>query len=172
MIYLMYFNRFRYFSFRISYYYYCTKKNNIPNKDITKELRKPYGYWRDINNQREFLESIRNQVGVRTLNDWKHIKIKEIIKYGGGSLLRLYPSYLDAIKTIYPDIHWNEHDFKSISSSSKFYSSIDNQRLFFDTLCESLHLKSPIELSKLSSKEIRLKGFIFLLYHLVHSFTD
>src|SRR4051812_9121245 len=65
-------------------------------------------YWKDIKNQRKFLEKLGAQLKIRTLDDWNQIKIKDVIDNGGSGLLSHYGGSLQkALKFIYP-----EHVFK------------------------------------------------------------
>lgn len=115
-------------------------------------------YWNNIDNQRSFLEDISKQIGVNELNDWKHVKMKDIVNLGGRSFLKLYPSFYNAIQAIYPAEDWNILEFTNLPPN--FYSSIENQRLCLNSVCKRLKLSSPTELSNISSQKLRNNGII------------
>jgi hypothetical protein len=47
----------------------------------------PQGYWDDIKNQRERIEAIGEELGVKHLDQWMQIRKQDIIDLGGGSVI-------------------------------------------------------------------------------------
>ncbi len=96
------------------------------------------GYWKDMKNQRKFMDWAGKELNYTNKEDWykvttevinfklKILKFKEILKLGGRSLLSMYndsPSLL--ISAVYPEYKWSPwklHKFPkdyNISQSDK-----------------------------------------------------
>ena len=147
-------NRYSFCRFIISSNLYCNTSSNILSNQYS------HSYWMDVKNQRKFLESISSKLRIKILADWKYIRVKDIEDYGGGELLKLYPSYFKAIQTIFPEKEWNQVEFDNLPNY--FYSSIDNQRSAMDHICKVLNLSSPLDLASLSKKTLEKHGNILL----------
>lgn len=58
----------------------------------------PQGYWKDIQNRRNFLENFARKNGISKPSDWGNVTIQQIKESGGNSLLKCYSGSL--IKTL------------------------------------------------------------------------
>lgn len=56
----------------------------------------PLGYWKDLNNQREFLKSLEKDLGILEPRDWGRVRVQDIEKRGGESLIKYYNRSLKA----------------------------------------------------------------------------
>jgi hypothetical protein len=113
----------------------------------------PKGYWEKISNQKECLESIGHILGVRTLEDWYRVSTSAIQKLGGGGMLSYYDYSLQqgidiiilihrkALRAIYPHYNWIPSKFNSVPRNH--WSSIANQRQYFDNLAKELGIFQP-----------------------------
>jgi hypothetical protein len=54
------------------------------------EAKRPHGYWKDIGNQRAFLERIAKKYDVQKPEDWYKIQAKGLLKEDGGYLINAY----------------------------------------------------------------------------------
>eukprot|EP01114_Cavostelium_apophysatum_P019887 TRINITY_DN6524_c0_g1_i1.p1 TRINITY_DN6524_c0_g1~~TRINITY_DN6524_c0_g1_i1.p1 ORF type:complete len:431 (+),score=67.85 TRINITY_DN6524_c0_g1_i1:54-1346(+) len=98
------------------------------------------GHWKNIRNQRSYLDSISKKLGVKHWEDWYHIGYDEIIENGGSSLLDHYKhSLTKAVITAYP-----EHPFRlwkfSRKISPQFWKKTDNHRIYLDQVAEELQI--------------------------------
>ena len=48
------------------------------------------GFWEDLSNQRLFMDYIGKQLEVKTFQDWYSVKVIDVLKKGGRSLLDRY----------------------------------------------------------------------------------
>jgi hypothetical protein len=48
--------------------------------------RVPHGYWEDPSNQRTYLDWLGKQLGIKDLNDWYKIQMKDVQKIGPNTL--------------------------------------------------------------------------------------
>src|SRR5690242_7701474 len=73
-----------------------------------KIVERPKNNWKDLSNQKLFLERIAPDLGINKLEDWRNIKVHQVIEKGGGSMLKHYGGSLQrALKTLYTQINWN-----------------------------------------------------------------
>ncbi len=76
----------------------------IPAKSVYASHR---GYWKDINNQRAFLESLATKLRICDHKDWYLVSSSQVAQHGGGGLLNHYKgSLLRALETVYPMHSW------------------------------------------------------------------
>ena len=105
-------------------------------------IRVKNGYWKNVNNQRNFLSSLYNEYNFSSLNDWKTKTWKDIRLNGGGSLLNIYNNdFPKLLSTLYPEHPW-EFSIKKTKRKRSFWKNIDNQRDFMNSLSDKLDLKS------------------------------
>lgn len=65
--------------------------------------------WKDMNNQRRFMDWIGKELNVQNYQDWYKVKTSDILNRGGYSLLTNFyeGSLRKAILTIYPNENWD-----------------------------------------------------------------
>ena len=119
-------------------------------------VSRPKGYWNDVKNQRLFLDGIARELGIIRNGDWKYVGTRQIEKLGGGPMLRLYPSYYQAIQCIFPELEWNEFEFSRLPRN--YFEKLENQKRCLDHVCAKLGLASPLELMYISATDIRKHG--------------
>jgi hypothetical protein len=63
----------------------------------------PKGFWEHsaLDNQKAFLDDLKKQRGIKTPTDWSRISHAEIIRNGGGALLKLHGSLTNALEKVY-----------------------------------------------------------------------
>jgi hypothetical protein len=66
-----------------------------------KIKRKPRGYWKNLDNQRAFLDQIRSSLGIKNLNDWNNVTTVQLVQVGGSRMLTMYGSLQNMLKDIY-----------------------------------------------------------------------
>lgn len=73
---------------------------NVPN-----EVKFPHAYWRDKENQREFLRNLERRFSVAKPSDWGKIICRRVIEEGGGSLLNIHGgSIYKTLQSAFPGI--------------------------------------------------------------------
>jgi hypothetical protein len=70
---------------------------------------KPKIFWRDISNQKIFLDGvIRNFGGIHRVSDWRKLTFELVRKSGGGPILSIYgQSVFRMLQRIYPQVDFN-----------------------------------------------------------------
>lgn len=94
---------------------------NIGSKSLLTDFAKvpkqarAHGYWKSLNNQRQFLDSLFIALDLKEHNDWYHITVEDVKKNGGGGLLGRYgDSLIKTLKSVYPDVHFEVSKFKQV----------------------------------------------------------
>ena len=73
----------------------------------------PKNYWDDINNQKEYLDWLGNQLNYKSMDDWYKIRGKDIEENGGKGLLSKFNcSPTSLLKSAYPNHIWQPKIFK------------------------------------------------------------
>eukprot|EP01114_Cavostelium_apophysatum_P006968 TRINITY_DN1858_c0_g2_i1.p1 TRINITY_DN1858_c0_g2~~TRINITY_DN1858_c0_g2_i1.p1 ORF type:complete len:606 (-),score=106.11 TRINITY_DN1858_c0_g2_i1:180-1967(-) len=73
----------------------------------------PSGYWTERAHQREFFDHLAKEFHIRTFDDWYEIKLEDIKKNGGVTILRLHQESLqNALSAIYPEHKWDWTNYK------------------------------------------------------------
>ena len=130
---------------------------------VTK--RKQRYYWKNEENQREFMLKLFEELKLKNIEDWKHITASKIIKEGGGGLLNQYKGNFNVLLlTLYPN-HFSDLDSER-KRSNGYWKSIENQKEFMDNLLKELFI-TPNNLNFLSHKHFHKLGGSGLLdyYH-------
>lgn len=101
----------------------------------------PESFWRDLNNQRMYMERLSEEFGLKDKEEWKNIKKKSILeKEGASSLLHQYKGSLQScLYAIYPELD-NEKK-KNTTREWGYWRDISNRRKFFDQVFIQLKLK-------------------------------
>jgi hypothetical protein len=72
------------------------------------------GYWTNLENQRNFLNSLGKKLGIKDLTDWYAITRKQICENGGASLLGMYNNSPGRfISSIFNEFPWDSSRFRS-----------------------------------------------------------
>lgn len=84
-------------------------QKTVPNYqwDVLQMKNLPKQFWKDINNQREFMKRFEKDHNFKSIDDWNKTSVQEFAQCGGGSLLALYSSFSALLATIYPDHTWH-----------------------------------------------------------------
>lgn len=78
-------------------------------------LLKPLGYWQDLNNQREAMKKFAASHGIINEDGWYNVTSKTFNKVYSFVNNYYNNSMYMALKTIFPEIEWKAHKFKTIS---------------------------------------------------------
>eukprot|EP01114_Cavostelium_apophysatum_P000308 TRINITY_DN10288_c0_g1_i1.p1 TRINITY_DN10288_c0_g1~~TRINITY_DN10288_c0_g1_i1.p1 ORF type:complete len:454 (-),score=83.12 TRINITY_DN10288_c0_g1_i1:73-1410(-) len=99
----------------------------------------PKSYWEDKDNQRDLVEHIGKQLGVRSWEDWKLISRQSFQAHAGNNLLREYPgsSLVRILSELYPE----EHNWNKLQYPLSHWLQISNHRRFFEELGRKLNIK-------------------------------
>lgn len=90
--------------------------------ESAKFVKRPKDFWRLIENQREFMESLGKRLGFAedNLSAWYGVRIEDIVKHGGARLLVLYGrSPIRILQSVFPDHVWDPDLFVSVSPKHK-----------------------------------------------------
>jgi hypothetical protein len=115
----------------------------------------------DKGTQRNFLDSLGNQLGFKHMEDWYKITFRQIKDYGGSGLLQIYkgsPSKL--VASIYSEHEWKPSRFNLLSN----WRNKNFQREFLDRLGEELGFESLEDWYSITARQISSYGGAGLLF--------
>ncbi len=76
------------------------------NNQSAIDYRVPHGFWSEEGNQREYLDWLAEELGVKTIEDWYRVRNEDVELRNGSGLLHYYESSLyKALSNIYPGIY-------------------------------------------------------------------
>eukprot|EP01114_Cavostelium_apophysatum_P014087 TRINITY_DN3560_c0_g1_i1.p1 TRINITY_DN3560_c0_g1~~TRINITY_DN3560_c0_g1_i1.p1 ORF type:complete len:697 (-),score=96.12 TRINITY_DN3560_c0_g1_i1:32-2122(-) len=135
-----------------------------PAKFRTLNTR-PRNFWSDLSNQRNFFDSLQEQLSISHWRQWFNITAEDVRKNGGAGVLDQHRnSLIDALSSIYP-----EHDWSTAPSSSwkSGPSQSKHQELLFSAIQEifqgnDIHFnyQHPTLKFPLSGKHIQLDIYV------------
>ena len=133
-------------------------KNNYPNHkwDDLKRRSLPQRYLLTIENQRKVLDHFAKENNFKSSNDWYSIRVRDIRKSKGLSVLFRYKGLMDTLKNVYPEIEWDE--ILKETHTKNYWRSEENQRNFLDKLFIRLGFNKMEDYYKLNNKDIKLHG--------------
>jgi hypothetical protein len=68
-------------------------EHNWPSIRQTTQY-KPYGFWKDIKNQKIFLDNLANKLNITKPEDWYSVKVETVLREGGYFVLSYYQGSL------------------------------------------------------------------------------
>jgi hypothetical protein len=80
------------------------------------EDRLPNGYWEEMSNQRDFLDSLGKRLGFQQMEEWYKVTQRDIDAKGCGLIRRYGDSPAKLLQAVYPEYPWVSHRFNSKSS--------------------------------------------------------
>ena len=128
-------------------------------KQIFKKPLKPKGYWKEKENILKFLSNLRENLKLKTPEDWNALTIHQIREFGGNSLLKEHSIYELKLfgcpegkqiftKPLKPEGYWNNEE---------------NIQIFLNELRENFNLTSQQDWNSLTTKQIKANGGSSLL---------
>jgi len=109
-------------------------------------MYKARGYWNNQENHRKFFDDYALKNGIVKFEDWYNVTHKDLIRSGGGTILKKNGDSLHkALKTIYPEHKgWSAHQFKALWHFSKSqYQLFNVLKNFFPTQSMQTNYKHP-----------------------------
>ena len=118
-----------------------------------KIIEKSAGYFKSIENQRNFMEKLSIKFNLQSLDDWINISRKKLIQNGGYTLIvsEYKKDKIKLLSSLYPNFPW------AISSSLEI-QSISNQRKRMNEIFKKLKLKSHEDWFNISKRKIMKNG--------------
>eukprot|EP01114_Cavostelium_apophysatum_P015052 TRINITY_DN4029_c1_g1_i1.p1 TRINITY_DN4029_c1_g1~~TRINITY_DN4029_c1_g1_i1.p1 ORF type:complete len:534 (-),score=127.16 TRINITY_DN4029_c1_g1_i1:1284-2885(-) len=102
---------------------------------------KKHGFWKDLSNQREFMDQLAKKLNVQKWEDWYKVTYSDIVDNGGKVISRLYGhSHIKTITTVYPEHNWEYWKFNKVTGG--YWLSLSNQRSFCDQVALELGHKT------------------------------
>ena len=117
-------------------------------------VKKSNKYWENTNNIKQFLEELKENLNLNTIEDWNLVNSNHIKKFGGKNLLNLYSMY--EIKCM--GCPSGSSLFFQSQKPIGFWDKQENIDKFIEELKEKLNLKNEIDFNRVSTKQIKQYG--------------
>jgi hypothetical protein len=99
----------------------------------------PENYWNDIENVRKYMEWLKEELHVKTYEDWYNVPADSISDYGANGLLKKFNGSLQKIlQYVYPDSKLYPWLFNRVLEN--YWDDIENVRQYVDWLKGELHI--------------------------------
>ena len=128
----------------------CPEGESIFDKPIQQ---KPMGYWKDKQNILLFLENVKYNLNLKTIEDWNSITKKQIISLGGSRLLFTYSMY-DLKCLACPE---GKLIFKQVVDKG-YWDNKQNIHQFLNEIKAKYNVNTPEEWNLISRREIVSNG--------------
>ena len=111
--------------------------------------------WADSNLHLKFVEYVEKVTGVQKVEDWRKIKRDELIRLGGGPLMRRYGNIYEMLKHVYG----NEIVSDVLQVRRRLPPGSRKQKqIIFEYLCDSLAFKNMEDWYSLTKKDMYACG--------------
>jgi hypothetical protein len=108
----------------------------------------PHGFWDDPKNQKQALEWLQKELGVRKWSDWYRVTIDQIQAHGCSGLARRFDNCLSQLLlTVFPNAPLHVWKFRPEDQIPGFWLDANNLRQYFDWLVRRFRLSSPLSLA-------------------------
>ena len=108
--------------------------------DFKKRKKEP-GYWDSVKNQQYELSLVKDTFGIESTSDWISISSARIRRSSLRSILDKHSSFLQALRTIYPSIQWDNPSNLSKMDIS-YWKDLDIQLDFLSKVKENYNLSN------------------------------
>lgn len=143
-----------------------------------KNAKVSYLWWHSKANQKTCFDKIAKELSTKSLiliwldinnfTDWYRIKHADIIRRGGGTVLKKYlslklsffhwswygNSLITTLRVLYPDVSWDPRGF----GQRGYWNEQFNHRQFLDLIAKELNIKKPQEWYSVSIETVLKKG--------------
>lgn len=93
--------------------YYELLRTLYPDENWSSvHQRAPRNHWTDFENIKIFVEKLKEKYNIQNKQDWYRLSYAQITETGGDRLLRLYGSFGEILKLVYPEEKWNMKKFR------------------------------------------------------------
>jgi hypothetical protein len=122
----------------------------------------PAVFWDTEANCRDFLESLGQELGFKTMEDWYNVKADDIRSYSGyGLLLKYNNSVVNVLKSVFAEHDWIVWNFSMVPH--QYWDSFKNHVEFFTRLSKKLGFTTLDDWYGISSNQICKNGGVTLL---------
>jgi Mg2+ and Co2+ transporter CorA len=140
----------------------CSYQTHLPKNGEQsppkKSLKKHSGFWKDSNNQREFMNSLAQEFNIdpSKAEQWYEIRVRDVLERQGAPLLTHFNNSLYlALQTIYPELEIYPWLFRHSHLSSSFWNEDENVLGYLRWLAKELKMENGDEFKRLSSDQLK-----------------
>eukprot|EP01114_Cavostelium_apophysatum_P006045 TRINITY_DN1724_c0_g1_i1.p1 TRINITY_DN1724_c0_g1~~TRINITY_DN1724_c0_g1_i1.p1 ORF type:complete len:404 (+),score=49.64 TRINITY_DN1724_c0_g1_i1:149-1360(+) len=112
-----------------------TLRLNSAESDSKIPKRRPSGFWKSVDNRKNFLEDMAERLNLRSLEDWYEISTDAVVHNGGGGLIFNCGTLHAALASVYPQHPWDPLRFRT-SMPHSTNAMTKSQNLLFQTICK------------------------------------
>lgn len=117
----------------------------------------PQGFWRDIDNRRQYLDWLAGQLGVRTTDQWYGVTTQQMIEHHGHTLLATKGySILNVLREYLPNHDWKPWLFERVPVG--FWETAENRHAYLVWLGETLGYSRPSDWYEIEPDALRRTG--------------
>jgi uncharacterized protein YunC (DUF1805 family) len=116
----------------------------------------PKGYWNNLEHQREKLEQVGKELGVKQLDDWYSVSREEVCKKAPFLNNNYQGNLLTALKTLYPHHPWNSSQFSLLPKG--YWNNLEHQREKLEQVGKELGVKQLDDWYSVSREEVCKKA--------------
>jgi hypothetical protein len=126
------------------------------NWDPLKFARVPHSYWNDEVHQRERLDAVGRELGVKELNDWYKFTIYDVRNKLPFITSHYQSSLRMALERLHPEHNWDPEAFSRVPGG--YWNSIENQRDRLNAIGVEFGVKELDDWYKISSSQVCQKA--------------
>ena len=140
---------------KVNWKQYCTA--------VSKNNKHPPGYWEKEENVMHFIDSLKENLNLRTIDDWNCILQKQIKFYGGSRLLQKYSMF--EIKCLGCPEGKLQFKKRKLKKETGYWKNKENVLSFLNDLSKKLNLITFDDWNLITGEQIKLYGGKTLLNH-------
>ena len=131
--------------------------------DIYSFNHLPHNYFRNIEKQRHFFETLEKKLNIKSKEEWYSISPRSIKKFKGAvPVLKIYNGSLwKALSSVFPTFNWKITNRKKLPK--QYWGSIEDQRKIFDEIYKSRDMISLEDWHLIPKEELKEMGVLSIL---------
>jgi hypothetical protein len=87
-----------------------------------KFKKSPVNFWKDLNNQRKYLDWLFKKLNFKNKEDWYNVNQTDFNKNYGGGLMCLFGGFVSIIIKNYPELNLEKNKFNLLKGEFKLYN--------------------------------------------------
>ena len=131
-------------------------------KWIPYKFNLPKGFWKDINNQKEYMDWLFKELKYEKEEDWYKLQRYMLNENYGSTLKNIYRTIYELISSVYPKIDWIPYKFNKLPS--RFLNKFENHKKIIDFFEKEYNIKKEEDWYNINRENFRQSGLISLLH--------
>ena len=119
--------------------------------------RYPSNHWKQIENQREFMDRMKDKYQIKQQSDWKQITWADVERHGGRTLRKMYCSFPGLLRVLYPEEKIDDFEVRE-KLPQGFWDNPQHRHRFLERVKQHFQIQSLADWNQISTRDLVMQG--------------